>query len=442
MTPATAAALLDGTRADASAVRAGIGLAAFENVMSDTARALTCSALADRYLLGHLTERGGGRSLLRAGLLLADHPAVNALEDAATRALCSMLGATWADFRPLSGLSATLCTLVALTEPGDLVYSIAAEHDGHFATRSLVARLGRRWAALPWDPAQDVPDVPALAAAWRRRPGKMLLLDHSVPLRPLPVAALRAAIGGDAVLVYDASHTLGLIAGGAFQDPLREGCDLIQANTHKSFPGAHKGLLAFADPATGRRASAVIGETLLSSQATGPTLANFVTCLELAEHGRAYAAAMLANVAALAGALTERGLAARPLAAGHSHLLIVDACGDAAALELGRALLDAGLRVNVRPARGRVALRLGVQEITRIGMSPPDMERLADLIAAAGRAADPAAWLPATAALAAEFSVVRFSFDPGADDMSADGLRQDAAVPGSANTVGQLANVS
>ncbi|HEY1616014.1 MAG TPA: hypothetical protein VGG25_00270 [Streptosporangiaceae bacterium] len=438
MTPVAVAALLDGTRADASAVRSGIGLAAFENLMSDTARALTCSPLADRYLLGHLTERGAGRSVLRAGLLLADHPAVNALEDAATRALCSMLGASWADFRPLSGLSATLCTMVALTEPGDLVYSIAAEHDGHFATQGLAARLGRQWAALPWDQVQDGPDVPALAAAWRRQPGAMLILDHSVPLRPLPVAALREAIGGDAVLVYDASHTLGLIAGGAFQDPLREGCDLIQANTHKSFPGAHKGLLAFADPATGRRSSAVIGETLLSSQATGPTLANFVTCLEMAEYGRAYAAAMLANAAALAGALTARGLTARPLAAAHSHLLIVDvAGGDAAALALGRALLDAGLRVNVRKARGRTALRLGVQEITRIGMSPCDMERLADLMAAAGRAADPVAWRPETAALAAEFSVVRYSFDPGADDGGADTSRQAAAAP-----AGQFADVS
>jgi glycine/serine hydroxymethyltransferase len=158
----------------------------------------------------------------------------------------------------------------------------------------------------------------------------------------------------------------------------------------------------------------------------------------MAEYGRAYAAAMLANAAALAGALTARGLTARPLAAAHSHLLIVDvAGGDAAALALGRALLDAGLRVNVRKARGRTALRLGVQEITRIGMSPCDMERLADLMAAAGRAADPVAWRPETAALAAEFSVVRYSFDPGADDGGADTSRQAAAAP-----AGQFADVS
>jgi glycine/serine hydroxymethyltransferase len=347
-----------------------------------------------------------------------------------------MFGARWVDFRPLSGLHATICTLVAATEPGDTVYSISPADGGHFATAPLLRRLARVPRELPWDPASGTIDVEEFAVVWRRHPGRMVFLDHSVPQRPLPVAALRAVLGTDALLVYDASHTLGLVAGGVFQNPLAEGCDILQGNTHKSFPGAHKGLLAFREEALGRRISAAMGEALVSSQATGGTLANFVTCLELDRHGRDYARAMLVNARAFAESLGERGLPVREPAGAYSHVLLIDAVDDEAALELGRRLLAAGIRVNVRPCGGRMAVRLGVQEVTRLGLGPTDLVRLADLISALARGADPQDAQAPVAALRAEFPLVRYSLEEPFD------VEVDAAVGGAGAEPAMLAEAS
>ena len=63
---------------------------------------------------------------------------------------------------------------------------------------------------------------------------------------PHPVRELRAALP-KAVIAYDASHVMGVVAGGQFQSPIAEGADLIQGSTHKSLFGPQKGLFVFAD---------------------------------------------------------------------------------------------------------------------------------------------------------------------------------------------------
>ncbi|MGX1562497.1 hypothetical protein [Streptomyces sp. NPDC055506] len=413
-------ALLAGVAADARRVGEAVNLAAFENVLSRTARALLAGPLADRYLIGREHERGPGTAMLRAGLLSVGYPEVDGLERAAAAAMERMLGASWTDFRPLSGLHATTCTIALLTRPGDLVLSIAPADGGHFATRPLLEALGRRSAYLPWDAAAGTVDLARLAVTRAAGTAAMVFLDHGVPLAPIPVRALRTVLGGETVLVYDASHTLGLIAGGAFQDPLGEGCDIVQGNTHKSFPGAHKGVIAFADAETGRRFSDRLGESMVSSQATGATLANYVTALEMDVHAPAYVARMLDNQAALAEALGECGFRVHRLAgaraASRSHVLLVNGHGRQAGYELAAALVGSGLLLNARPVAGEVRLRLGVQEVTRRGMRRPEMWRIADLMAevamSAGRGgAVREATSARVRALAEEFGRVHFGFD-------------------------------
>lgn len=412
-------ALLAAVTDDAARLGSTVNLAAFENALSRTARAQLAGPLADRYLIGQEHERGLRHPLVRAGLLSAGYPGVDRLERAAVDTLTGLLGAGWADFRPLSGLHATTCTFALLTEPGQLVYSIAPENGGHFATRPLLHSLGRRCAYLPWDAEAGTVDLAGLAAAWRSDPGAMVFLDHGVPLVPLPVAGLRAVTGTGPLLVYDASHTLGLIVGGAFQDPLGEGCDIVQGNTHKSFPGAHKGVIAFADAEAGRRFSERMGGALVSSQQTGATLANYVTALEMGVHAPAYARQMLANRAALAYTLREAGFAVhRPAGAAaesRSHVLLVDGAGDRSGYELAGDLVQAGIVLNARPVEGRIRLRIGVQEVTRRGMRQREMELLADLMARAARGPLPGRGRDAVTArvrtLAEAFGRVHYAFD-------------------------------
>lgn len=417
----TPSALIADVATDSRQVTTTVNLAAFENVMSDTAREMVAGPLADRYLIGQEHERQGRQPALRAGLLSAGYPAVDRLEQAATETLGSLLGASWIDFRPLSGLHATMCAVALLTEPGDLVYSIAPESGGHFATHPLLESLGRRAAHLPWDPDTGTVDLTAFARKWRADPGAMVFLDHGVPLAPLPTREIRDIMGTHALLVYDASHTLGLIVGEAFQDPLGEGCDVVQGNTHKSFPGAHKGVIAFADADIGRGFSQRLGNALVSSQQTGATLANYVTTLELGAHATAYARQMLRNQADLAEALEHVGFrlyspqrqeGAPP---SRSHVLLVDRWRGRRGYDLATDLVRAGLVLNARPVHGETRLRLGVQEVTRRGMRKAEMWRIAELLAEAAQGAGtrgaPASTAAHVTSLSQEFDRVRYSFD-------------------------------
>src|SRR5206468_7737240 len=72
---------------------------------------------------------------------------------------------------------------------------------------------------------------------------KLVLLGGSFIVFPHNLRALRKACDEvGALLAYDGSHVLGLIAGGQFQDPLREGADVLFGSTHKSFFGPQGGL--------------------------------------------------------------------------------------------------------------------------------------------------------------------------------------------------------
>ncbi len=78
---------------------------------------------------------------------------------------------------------------------------------------------------------------------YRERP-KLIILGASFILFPHPVKEI-AEIAKDvgALTIYDGSHVLGLIAGNSFQDPLREGADILLGSTHKTFPGPQGGII-------------------------------------------------------------------------------------------------------------------------------------------------------------------------------------------------------
>lgn len=105
-------------------------------------------------------------------------------------------------------------------------------------------------------------------------------------MKPHPIRELRKALGPDVIIVYDASHTLGLIMAGKFQSPLEEGADIISANTHKTLPGPHKGLIAFKDRELGEKANALITANLYSTVHTNSLLALAISIIEADKFGK------------------------------------------------------------------------------------------------------------------------------------------------------------
>jgi len=73
---------------------------------------------------------------------------------------------------------------------------------------------------------------------------KLIIFGQSLFLFPHPVKELsEVAEKIGATITYDGSHVLGLIAGGVFQDPLREGAQILFGSTHKTFPDPQGGII-------------------------------------------------------------------------------------------------------------------------------------------------------------------------------------------------------
>src|SRR5271170_211484 len=87
-------------------------------------------------------------------------------------------------------------------------------------------------------------DLDGLAKAARRLRPRLIVIGGSLCLFPYSVAAAKAiATEVGAWLMYDAAHMGGIIAGGAFQQPLAEGADVMTGSTYKSFGGPPSGMV-------------------------------------------------------------------------------------------------------------------------------------------------------------------------------------------------------
>lgn len=367
-------------------------LTANETLLSPFAQRTLATPLYNRYLLEHLEMREDSPSRLN-NFLFRGMDRVNVVERSATLACQRMFGAEYAEFRCLSGIHAMQTTIVSLTKPGDKIMRIATNDGGHFLTELICRSFGRESCTYAYRGTSEI-DIDRTREAFEREGPVLLFLDAMNYLFPFPVREIKE-ICGDVPLVYDASHTLGLIAGGQFQDPLGEGADILQANTHKTFFGPQKGIILGRSRGLMERISYTLSNGLVSSQHTASTLALFIALHEMYEYGREYASRVVESAQYFAAALHRRGV---PLVGGdrgftRNHMFFIDTRPLGAGPALMQRLLAANIGVNRLIAFKNIdALRVGVQEAVRRGFTLDDFDRVADWMAQIlldGAAAEP-----------------------------------------------------
>ncbi len=225
---------------------------------------------------------------------------------------------------------------------------------------------------------------------------ELIVLGKSMMIYREPVKELAHMISGmqpKPILLYDMAHVLGL-AGPDFQDPLREGADLVTSSTHKTFFGSQRGIIA-SNMSEGTEYED-LWETMtrrvfpgsVSNHHPGTLLALLMATYEMNAFKTDYQRAVLSNARAFGRALKERGLAVEGnpvLGYTETHQVIVRV-GYGKGPELANRLEENNVLVNFQGApddEGFTAascLRMGVQEMTRFGMREEDFEELADLI--------------------------------------------------------------
>jgi glycine hydroxymethyltransferase len=371
------------------------------NAMNPRAEALLAAGLGSRPSLGYPGDK------YEMGL-----EAVERIEVIAAELAAETFGAKYAEIRVAAGSMANLYAFMATCAPGDVIIAPPASIGGHVTHHQdgAAGLFGLRIHAAPVDAVNYTVDVDALRGEARRLRPKLITIGGSLNLFPHPVRELRAVADGvGAKLLFDGAHLAGLIAGGAWPNPLEEGAHLLTMSTYKSLGGPPSGLVLTNDADVAKRLDAIAFPGLTANFDAAKAASLAIALLDWKVHGGDYAAAMVEVARALAAALVEEGLPvfAAERGATRSHQFAVEAArfggGQAMAKRLRRAnILASGIGLPIAPVEGDMnGLRLGTPEIVRWGFGPADMAAVAAFIARA-LASDAAA-----DALASEVTALR-----------------------------------
>jgi glycine hydroxymethyltransferase len=377
-----------------------------ENSVSPAARKFLASDLAGRYTLPMGTAFDGEPiDNSYAGTRYTDE--IEALgNDAARR----VFRAKHATVRPLSGHIAAMSALVPLLPNGSKILAVGPDQGGYdgYAPGYLPAIFGWTVRPIPADgPGLTVRAEAAVDEIRRERP-KAVVLGQSFFLFPYPLKEIaEAAHAVGALVFYDASHVLGLIAGGEFQDPLREGADIVYGSTHKSFPGPQGGLLVTDRTDLFEQLDPALVWRVFDNAHWNRIAGVAQTLLELERVGPEYARTTIRNAQALGTALQALGVpvAAEALGFTRSHQLLFDRPGLKSRFGVGPGVL--ARRWEKQRLLTDLVGRLGTAEVARLGLRPEDMPRLADLLLRAGPKSEKVG--PEVLAWRREFDGLRFA---------------------------------
>ena len=365
-----------------------IQLIASENFASPATMAATGSVLTNKYSEGYPGKRYYGGNMV-----------VDQLEDLARQRVCEIFGADHANVQPHAGAIANMGVYQALLDPGDTILGLSLDHGGHLTHGSPVNFSGLQYNFVSYgvtasDERIDMEEVRAKAHA--HKPKLIVAGATAYPriIDPAPFREIADEVG--ALLMFDAAHIAGLIAGGVHPNPMPY-VDVMTFTTHKTLRGPRGGcILSRAEHA------AAIDKAMFPGLQGGPLEhaigAKAVAFGEVLDPAfTTYAQGVVANAAALAEALAGHGF--RLCSGGtDNHLLLVDLRTFDAELtgkEAQAVLDDAGVSLNKntvpddpRSPFVTSGVRIGTPAVTTQGMGTDEMVVIADLIARALRGRD------------------------------------------------------
>jgi glycine hydroxymethyltransferase len=289
----------------------------------------------------------------------------------------NLFKAETADLRPLSGHIADLIVLANMAKPRDTLLYISPENGGYpgMWQEGLAGLLKLKTVAFPFSKKDwNIKTEEAKKAITCTKP-KIVLFGASLILFPHPVKELaEVARENGAFVGYDGSHVLGLIAGGQFQDPLREGAHALFGSTHKSFFGPQGGII-LADKEHGEIMKEKIYPAFVDNANWNRIAALTLALAEMEKYGKVYARQVVRNSQTLARALSDYGfpVICKHLGFTRSHQTIVD-WGN---YDKGRAMAEKLQNANII---ADCVVRIGTCEVTRRGMKEKEMLKIAELL--------------------------------------------------------------
>ena len=372
--------------------KSAIPLIASENIPSPAVREAIVSDFGNRYAEGWPGER------VYAGCIYIDEVEIICNELAK-----KVFNSEFADCRATSGVVANLAIYSAFSNPGDYMLAASIPTGGHIShgkrehsgTAGLVHGLNIEH--YPFSKEDMTIDVDATKkkvkemVANNKKPA-IAMFGGSLFLFPHPVKELANFMHDNNIYInYDGAHVAGLIAGGEFQDPIREGADSMTMSSHKTLWGPQGGIIVSSEKYADSIKKAIFpGNT--SSHHLHHVAGKAIALAESLEFGREYAKQVIKNAKTLAESLANFGFTVLGEKRGYteSHQMAVDVSnfGDGGTIEkelekaniiLNRQLLPGDIKSGkhyMHPS----GIRIGVPEVTRLGMKESEMKEIASFI--------------------------------------------------------------
>jgi glycine hydroxymethyltransferase len=377
--------------------RAGLQLIASENFTSPAVLAALGSTLSNKYAEGYPGRRyyGGCAEVDKAELI------------GIARAT-ALFGAEHANLQPHSGASANIAAFGAFLQPGDTYLAMSLPHGGHLTHGAKVSFSGSWFRPVHYGVRADTEqiDYDQMRDLAREHRPKMIIAGGSAIPGLIDFAAFReVADEVGALLMVDAAHFIGLVAGGAIPSPVPY-ADVVTFTTHKVLRGPRGGMIL----CRAEHAKA-IDKAVFPMMQGGPLMhAVAAKAVALAEAATpqyaAYTRQVVANAQALTTALVAEGM--RAVGGGtQTHLALIDlrevgvtgAQAEQRCDEAGIVLNKNAIPYDPQPPSIASGIRVGTPSVTTQGMGESEMLQVASLIGRAVR--DPASGPEVAEAIAA-----------------------------------------
>ncbi|MGP1275579.1 MAG: serine hydroxymethyltransferase [Caulobacterales bacterium] len=357
-----------------------IELIASENIVSRAVLEAQGSPLTNKYAEGYPGKRYYGGCEF-----------VDIAEELAIERAKKLFGAAYANVQPNSGSQANQAVFLALLKPGDRILGLDLSAGGHL-THGARPNMSGKWfeahhygvrekdALIDYDKLRE--------QALELRP-QLLIAGGSAYPRELDFKAFRSiADEAGALLLVDMAHFAGLAAAGVYPNPVPH-ADVVTTTTHKTLRGPRGGMVLSRDPEIGKKINSAVFPGLQGGPLMHVIAGKAVAFGEaLRPEFKQYAANVVENCRAMAGALSDAGYA---LVSGgtDSHLALIDLrpkglTGDISEAALERAHMTCNKNgVPFDPEKPTVTsgLRIGAPAGTTRGFGVAEFRRIGEMMA-------------------------------------------------------------
>ncbi len=308
--------------------------------------------------------------------------------DIAIPLLMELTNSKYVNVRPISGLSAMGLVLQSLGHgKSSKILTVSHDMGGHYATKSLAEKYGLEVDFIDGIDEHKI-DLEKLENQVKQNNYSLVYIDQSNCLFPISVSELSSVIkrySPETLIHVDASHWLGMIFGGAMENPLEAGANSFGGSTHKTFPGPQRAIVCTNDKVIAGRIQQSQFH-MISSHHFGTIASLAMALLEFKEgNGCDYVNKIKDNAVALAKKLDFYGYDVRGKKYGFSNGNQIWVSTNNTGLDSYTAsdrLSKIGINVNVfdeLPGCNHSIMRVGVNEVTRFGALEKDMDTLAEI---------------------------------------------------------------